>query len=84
MQPILIASAAGRADALEIAGASIFAGTVILLYFASTFYHALPRSRAKELFRLLDHFAIYLLIAGTYTPFTLGVLRGGWGWTLWA
>ncbi len=53
-----------------------------LLYLASTLYHALPKSRAKSVFRVLDHGAIDLLIAGTYTPFTLGVLRGPWGWTL--
>jgi hemolysin III len=53
-----------------------------LLYGASMVYHALPRNRAKQVAQLLDHGAIFLLIAGTYTPFTLGVLRGAWGWTL--
>lgn len=53
-----------------------------LLYLASTIYHALPENRAKRLFNVLDHSAIYLLIAGTYTPFALGALRGPWGWTL--
>jgi hemolysin III len=52
------------------------------LYLTSTLYHAWPRTRAKRILRLLDHGAIFLLIAGTYTPFTLGVLRGAWGWTL--
>lgn len=61
---------------------SIFAATAAGLYLASTLYHALPSSRAKRVFRAIDHGAIYLLIAGTYTPFTLGILRGGWGWTL--
>jgi hemolysin III len=55
---------------------------VVLLYLTSTLYHALPRSRAKRVFRVLDHSAIFLLIAGTYTPFTLGVLHGTWGWAL--
>jgi hemolysin III len=55
---------------------------MVLLYAVSTIYHALPQTRAKCAFRLFDHIAIYLLIAGTYTPFTLGVLRGAWGWTL--
>jgi hemolysin III len=55
---------------------------MVLLYLTSTLYHALPRSRAKQVFQILDHGAIFLLIAGTYTPFTLGVLRGTWGWTL--
>jgi hemolysin III len=55
---------------------------MVLLYLASTLYHALPRNPAKRVFQILDHSAIFLLIAGTYTPFTLGVLRGAWGWTL--
>jgi len=80
--PILIVAAVRRGDAAGIVGASVFAGTMVLLYLASTLYHALPRSKAKRLFKVLDHGAIFLLIAGTYTPFTLGVLRGGWGWTL--
>ena len=79
--PFLIINAAEHGGA-AIVGASVFAGTVIALYLASTLYHAMPRNRAKRIFRMIDHGAIYLLIAGTYTPFTLGVLRGGWGWTL--
>jgi hemolysin III len=79
--PLAIVVALPR-GAGAIAGASIFASTVVLLYLASTLFHALPPSRAKRVFQLLDHSAIYLLIAGTYTPFTLGVLRGAWGWTL--
>ncbi len=63
-------------------GATVFAVTVVLLYLSSTLYHALPPGRAKRVFRVLDHSAIYLLIAGTYTPFMLGVVRGPWGWTL--
>jgi hemolysin III len=63
-------------------GASVFAATIVLLYLASTLYHALPRNRAKRVLQVIDHGAIFLLIAGTYTPFTLGVLRGAWGWTL--
>ena len=55
---------------------------MILLYLASTLYHALPMGKAKRVFRVIEHSAIFLLIAGTYTPFTLGVLRGAWGWTL--
>ena len=80
--PILVISAAERGDVAGIIGASVFAATLVLLYSASTLYHALPHTRAKKIFRILDHGAIYLLIAGTYTPFTLGVLRGSWGWTL--
>jgi len=66
----------------DVVGTSVFACTVVLLYLTSTLYHALPQTRAKRLFRMLDHEAIFLFIAGTYTPFTLGVLRGVWGWTL--
>ena len=80
--PILIVAAVWRGGAAGIVGASIFAATVVVLYSTSTLYHALPESRAKRVFRVLDHGAIFLLIAGTYTPFTLGVLRGAWGWTL--
>ena len=81
--PFLVVGAVRHGDWLNVAGASIFAATMVLLYFTSMLYHALPATRgAKRLFQLLDHSAIYLLIAGTYTPFTLGVLRGPWGWTL--
>ena len=83
--PFLVAATMRRGDTAEIVGASIFAITMVLLYSASMLYHALPGRRAlraKRVFQVLDHSAIYLLIAGTYTPFTLGVLRGPWGWTL--
>ncbi len=80
--PFLIASALRHGDTAFLIGASVFALSVVLLYGASMVYHALPRNRAKQVARLLDHGAIFLLIAGTYTPFTLGVLRGAWGWTL--
>ncbi len=80
--PILIVAAVRRGGAAGIVGASVFAGTMVLLYLASTLYHALPENKTKRMFQVLDHGAIFLLIAGTYTPFTLGVLRGGWGWTL--
>jgi len=80
--PTLVASAVRRGSVAGIVGASVFAVTVVLLYLTSTLYHALPRSRAKRVFRVLDHSAIFLLIAGTYTPFTLGVLHGTWGWAL--
>jgi len=80
--PVLVAVAAVRHDTWQVVAGSIFASTLIALYAASTVYHALPPSKAKKVFRVIDHSAIYLLIAGTYTPFTLGVLRGGWGWSL--
>ncbi|HRP27867.1 MAG TPA: hemolysin III family protein [Burkholderiaceae bacterium] len=80
--PILVHQAALRGTAFDIVGASVFAATMILLYLVSAIYHAIPASRAKVWFNRLDHAAIYIFIAGSYTPFTLGVLRGGWGWTL--
>jgi len=80
--PFLIVAAVRRGDPAFIVGASIFAATIVLMYLSSTLYHALPESRAKRVFRVLDHGSIYLLIAGTYTPFTLGMLRGPWGFTL--
>jgi len=80
--PFLINSAFQPDDARRVVGAAIFAGAMIFMYLSSTLYHVLPENRAKRVFRVLDHVAIFFLIAGTYTPFTLGVLRGAWGWTL--
>jgi hemolysin III len=80
--PFPIVAAARGGSATEVVGASVFAATMVLLYAASMLYHAIPHPRAKRLLRKLDHGAIYLLIAGTYTPFTLGALGGPWGWTL--
>jgi hemolysin III len=80
--PSLIMQAVQRADGGFVVGASIFAASMVLLYLASTLYHGLPPSKTKQTFRVIEHSAIFLLIAGTYTPFTLGVLRGAWGWTL--
>ena len=82
--PILVYNAAQRGQAANIVGASLFAGTAIVLYLVSTLYHALPAGRAKLLLNRLDHAAIYLFIAGSYMPFLLGVLRGPWGWALFA
>jgi len=79
---ILIVFASLRGDAWHVVSVSVYGATLVLLYSASTFYHALPAPRAKSVFRTLDHAAIYLLIAGTYTPFMLVNLRGGWGWAL--
>jgi hemolysin III len=80
--PFLVLGATRRGGALAIVGASIFAGSTVILYLASTLYHALSNNRAKRVFRIIDHSAIFLLIAGTYTPFALGALRGSVGWTL--
>jgi channel protein, hemolysin III family len=80
--PVLIVSAAATADRWRIVAASVYAATLIALYVASTLYHSARRPELKALLRRVDHSAIYLLIAGTYTPFTLVTLRGPWGWTL--
>ena len=77
----LVSMAAREGDAWKVVGTSIFGATLVVLYAVSTLYHSL-RGRAKRVLRKLDHCAIYLLIAGTYTPFTLVTLRGPWGWTL--
>lgn len=79
---LLVVHAAQRGDARLVVGVSVFGAAMVVLYTASTLYHALTAARAKKVFKLLDHGAIYLLIAGTYTPFTLVTLGGGWGWTL--
>ncbi len=78
---VLITLAALMGDPWKNVSVSIFGATLILLYSASTLYHSL-RGRAKTILRKLDHLSIYLLIAGTYTPFCLVTLRGVWGWTL--
>lgn len=80
--PILVLTAAARGERMAIIGASVFGATLIALYAASTLYHAIPHPTLKQKLRIVDHAAIYCLIAGTYTPFTLGVLRGAWGWTM--
>jgi hemolysin III len=78
----LLAGSALRHGTAALVGALAFGASAAVLYLASTLYHALTPARAKRFLRVVDHSAIYLLIAGTYTPFTLGVLRGAWGWTL--
>ncbi len=80
--PLLVGSAIQRRDEFSLAGTVIFAVAMVSLYLASTIYHALPQGKIKRFFHLLDHSAIYVLIAGTYTPFALGAIRGVWGWTL--
>lgn len=80
--PLLIIHATNLENIGYLVGVSIFCATLILLYLSSTLYHAMPPGRAKRIFQALDHSLIFLLIAGTYTPFTLGVLNGAWGWTL--
>lgn len=80
--PVLVLAAHQRGGATAVVGASVFAGAMVLMYLTSTLFHALPQCRGKRVFQVLDHSAIYVLIAGTYTPFLLGVLRGATGWTL--
>lgn len=79
--PLLIVLAARSGDATKIVACSLYAAALFLLFGASTLYHSL-HGRAKPILRKLDHCSIYLLIAGTYTPFALVTLRGAWGWTL--
>src|SRR5262245_41713443 len=80
--PILIVTAVEKGRLGLLIGSVIFAATIVVMYFSSTLYHALPRGRWKRVFEVLDHVAIFLLIAGTYTAFSLGPLGGAWGWTL--
>src|SRR5690606_14328994 len=65
-----------------IVGAAVFGASIVIMYLSSTLYHAFPVGRVKRLFQIFDHSAIYVLIAGTYTPFALGILQGFWGWVL--
>ena len=78
----LVALAWGHGDAWHVASCAVYGASLVALYLASTLYHGARAPRAKRLFQALDHCGIYLLIAGTYTPFTLVTLRGPWGWTL--
>ena len=80
--PVLVLSAMRAGDVRFLVGVSVFGATMVLLYLASTLYHSTTHEAAKQMFRLFDHTAIFLLIAGTYTPFALGVLRGPWGWSM--
>jgi len=80
--PLLIVHAVQLGEIGYLIGCIIFAATMIVLYLASSLYHSFHPGRIKHIFRIIDHSAVYLLIAGTYTPFTLGVLYGPWGWTL--
>ena len=78
----LVAFAAARGTAWHIVGCSIFGATLVLSYLTSTLYHSIPSARAKSILRIFDHCAIFLLIAGTYTPLMLVNLRGPWGWSI--
>src|SRR2546423_8056972 len=80
--PVLLLAAPNAGSGVFFVGTTIFAVTMLVLYLGSTLYHAWPQTRAKCVLQVFDHSAIFLLIAGTYTPFTLGPLRGVWGWTV--
>jgi hemolysin III len=80
--PVLVLAAIEVGNVRFLVGVSVFGGTMVLLYLASTLYHSISHEAAKQLFRIFDHTAIFLLIAGSYTPFSLGVLHGPWGWSL--
>ena len=78
---VLVVLAVIYGDVWRVVSFSIFGSTLVLLYLASTLYHGFQNPRVKKIFQVFDHSAIYLLIAGTYTPFLLVSLRGAWGWT---
>ncbi|TAJ55018.1 MAG: hemolysin III family protein [Nevskiaceae bacterium] len=81
---VLVAKAALYGNAWHVVSASVFGATLILMYTASALFHGIPLPRSKQVLRVIDHCCIYLLIAGTYTPFTLVTLHGPWGWSLFA
>lgn len=79
---VLVVQAALRGTAWHVVGSAVFGASLVVLYTASTLYHAIGHARARRVLQVCDHTAIYLLIAGTYTPFALVTLRGPWGWSL--
>jgi len=79
---LMVVFAAQGGSAIRVVACTVYGTTLVLLYSASTLYHALPRGPGKVIFGIIDHAAIFLLIAGTYTPFTLVTLRGRWGWSV--
>lgn len=79
---ILVALASLHGGAIHVVSCAVYGSTLVAMYATSTLYHSARSPRAKRVLKILDHCSIYLLIAGTYTPFTLVTLRGGWGWTL--
>jgi hemolysin III len=79
---LLVVFSSLHGDTWRVVTFSIYGATLIILYLSSTLYHSFRNPKIKSFFRLMDHISIYLLIAGTYTPITLTVMRGPWGWTL--
>ena len=80
--PLLVVAASRHGTAVNVVAVSVFSATMMLLYLSSALYHAMPEGRFKAVLNRVDHAAIYLFIAGSYTPFALGVLHGALGWTL--
>jgi len=79
---VLLGLASMAGDGWDLAASAVFGGTLVFLYGTSTLYHSARTARTKRILRIVDHIAIYLLIAGTYTPFTVLIMRDGWGWTI--
>jgi hemolysin III len=79
---VVLVTAVLDGSALHVVSAAIYGSSLVLLYLASTLYHAIQHPKAKRVLKILDHAGIYLLIAGTYTPFTLVTLQGPWGWSI--
>ena len=79
---LLVVLAAQGGTSYQVVAGAVYGASLVLLFMCSTLYHALTNERAKRVFRILDHCSICVLIAGTYTPFTLVTLRGPWGWAL--
>ncbi|MEM7391927.1 MAG: hemolysin III family protein [Verrucomicrobiota bacterium] len=79
---VLIVLAAKQGGARHVVACSIYGATLVFLYLASTLYHSVTKPKVKRFFQIIDHSAIYLLIAGSYTPFMLISVRGGWGWSV--
>lgn len=79
---VLVAKAALYGSALHVVAVSVFGASLVLMYSASTLFHSIPLPRTKQVLRVIDHCCIYILIAGSYTPFTLLTLQGAWGWSL--
>jgi len=80
--PLLILKMVSEQESIMIVGVSVYGMTLLLLFLTSAVYHILNQGKRKRLFKIFDHCSIYLLIAGTYTPFTFGILKGPWGWTI--
>ncbi|MBP5159586.1 MAG: hemolysin III family protein [Lachnospiraceae bacterium] len=79
---VLMIVKAAQTGAVEVTSAAVYGGTLFIMYICSTMYHALGHNKAKKVFRVLDHCGVFLLIAGTYTPYTLVALGGAFGWSI--